>query len=225
MRWALLGVGLVACGSQRPSAPPVIAASPEVAEVCLADRLDTLRVATAAACQGRGEGACADGCRKGDAAACWWQGIELQERAEPRNDEARIAYQRSCDLGLANGCTNVAASQWRSAAKTEAAYACALRVFEATCAAGEHFGCGMVGQLPIERGKGNNLEESVAFLAKTCQSMGGFSCRILALMLEQRPAEPGDAERVQELLRRACAGHDWYACGEHATAADTLRKR
>jgi hypothetical protein len=49
-----------------------------------------------------------------------------------------------------------------------------------------------------------------------------MSCRVLAKHLEAGTLGDYDPKMIPALLKRACDGGDVYACGNHATAAETF---
>jgi TPR repeat protein len=154
-------------------------------------------------------------CTVGDGSSC----LALAYAAARR--DARRLYGQACVLGAAIGCTNYAATIWAGQA-SDAQLACARRTFEKACSVNEPFGCGMVGRLMLESTDSPSYAEGRRYLEKSCDRVGGFSCRVLAKHLESGKLGPYRPEAMPALLTRACATGDRDACGEHATAAETF---
>ena len=188
-------------------------------EACIADSIGTLRLESRIPdCDSDGW-RCRLNCKAGDPRSCVALAYALEQ--ESRTPEAREFFQRACLLGAANACTNYAATIWSQPA-TDSQLMCARRTFEKACAAGEPFGCGMVGRLMLESDKNPSYRTGRAYLEQACNQIGGFSCRVLAKHLESGKLGDHPPNSVQDLLRRACATGDPDACGTHATAADTF---
>jgi hypothetical protein len=226
----LVLAALLGCAST-PGRPPAAAAR----GACLADDLGPIGHADDfddAAC---GSGAaCGDACARGDAIACYVRANEIQSETS-RPDDADPLYERACRAGLAIGCTNYAASLWSHGGHVE--NACALRLFEKTCAADEAWGCGMLGRLIVDAaappgdgsgsgkptpGESAELARGRGVLESACTKLGRFPCRALALEIEHGAFGPSDPEAVRKLLERACATGDTPACGRPAHAGDTF---
>lgn len=216
---ALGGVMLLGCGAPAP-APAVEARSTTGAGfVCVADHrtapLDgSLRLPACNDAPAR----CEADCEAGDADACWLAAQAL-ERDPATEERGAHAYRRGCQLGHANACTNHGAKLWSSADPKSAEFDCALRVFVASCPLGDHFACGMIGRLHAERDQPGDRAAAAEVLERTCFSdLGGFPCRVLAL-LRERGVLAGDASRptLEQLMQRACEGGDPGGCGELTT--------
>ena len=197
-------------GSMRSSA-----AADAGADVCVADAADDLYLLPSVPSCASGEWACRLKCTTGDGGSC------LALAYSATGIEATRLYRRSCVLGAAVGCTNYAAGIWAGQA-SDAQLACARRTFERACSVNEPFGCGMVGRLLLESTDAPSYAEGRRYLEKSCDRVGGFSCRVLAKHLESGKLGSYQAEARPTLLRRACATGDPDACGEHATAAETF---
>lgn len=193
------------------------------ATACLADATTSLRNSIPARTDCATTGStCRDDCLAGDADACVAEAraLELDPAAV---GEVALLYHHGCELGLATACTNFAAGIW-ARSHTEAALECATRIFEKTCKARDHFGCGMFGRIVVDGAETpDEIVQARALLEGSCRSVGGFSCRVLALGLETGKLGDHRPERIQELLTLACQGFDADACGAHATAAETFR--
>jgi hypothetical protein len=128
---------------------------------------------------------CARACARGDMEACYERGNALLEKDPPQREEADRMFRKSCEFGLAIGCTNYAAGLWVQD-DDPASLDCARRTFEKTCAADETWGCGMLGRILIagEADKKADVARGRAVLERACNSLGGFSCRVLAKELE-----------------------------------------
>lgn len=164
---------------------------------------------------------CIDDCNSGDGDACFNRAIALQAAdAEPADvDEL---FQRACLAGKSQGCTNWAASVWSGT--LIAGLQCAFRVFIRTCKAKDAFGCTMVGRMLIDDAP-NPIKTRMgqAQLIHSCRDLKGPPCRFLAYYEETGIFGPVDRAHIKELLRQACEGGDEDACGDHATAKETLR--
>lgn len=164
---------------------------------------------------------CRDRCRAGDVAACVSRAVAI-EPLPTLGEEARALFGRACELGAAIGCTNYAASRWANDDSDEG-QACALRLFEKSCAAGEPFACGMQGRMILDAAKdAAALRRGQTHLEKSCAKLKGFPCRALALHLEKGKLGPVDKGRIRALLKAACEGGDPDGCDEPATAAETF---
>jgi hypothetical protein len=80
----------------------------------------------------------------------------------------------------------------------------------------------MVARVVLESGGDADVAVWHRYLTTKCDEVSGFSCRVLAKHLESGTFGKSDAEAIPALLRRACDGGDIYACGKHATAAETF---
>jgi hypothetical protein len=187
---------------------------------CAADEMSPVGAPERSDC-GRDEAACRPACDAGDAAAC----VEVAAAIQPdpdREAETSALFRRACVLGNAIGCTNHAADLWVSS-PVVADRACALRLFEATCEVGDHFGCGMQGRIILDDARGDDdVGRGRAVLERSCLALRGFPCRILALNLDAGRLGPVPPDRIRDLLREACAGGDTRACGDPASVAETF---
>ena len=217
-------IALIACVALAAPAcstrPPRASAAPSPS--CLAERTGTLELADAMRDCADDGADCEAACREGDAEACYARGVQLQlQPPSGRESEVKELYERACTLGSAIGCTNFAAGIWMNDLGERDA-ACALAIFERTCEAGEHFGCGMVGRVRAER-LASERDAIATFLSSRCNEIGGFACRVLAAHIEKGDLPTAQGGSVAELLERACRGGDSDACGAPATAAETFR--
>jgi TPR repeat protein len=159
-------------------------------------------------------------CMAGDSASCL--GLAYEVEKDPKKEEEAVRlYRRACLLGAANGCTNYAASVW-AGTHTDSELACARRTFEKSCGAKEPFACGMVGRVLIENTSPPSLAEGRKYLARACNEVGGFPCRVLAKHLESGKLGSYEPGSIRTLLQKACADGDPDACGEPATASQTF---
>jgi hypothetical protein len=175
--------------------------------------------------------ACGDACARGDAVACYVRGVELEEE-NPLSGEPEALYLSACRAGVAIGCTNYAARMWTRGDAADGT--CARRIFEKTCAADDPFGCGMFGRLLVEEvlvpgapeertpAEREQLRRSRESLERSCQKLGHFSCRVLALEIERGVFGAPDEAAVQRLLTRACLTGDADACGPPPNADSTF---
>ena len=190
---------------------------------CLARSLGELRAGAlpSADCDGEGR-SCEQACADGDALACFERAVAVQHNSATR-DKAGAVFARSCELGLAIGCTNYGAELWMS--DREADQRCAQQLFEKSCDAGETWGCGMLGRMLLDDDEADpdQVEEGRTVLEDACDELGGFSCRVLALQLERGRLGPTKRSKIRKLLARACATDDDDSCGAPRSAAATFR--
>lgn len=188
---------------------------------CIADSLGTLHVTKSVPTCADTDLLCRLRCTSGDSDFCLALAYETEKDPQRREETVRL-YRRACLLGDANACTNYAADIW---ARTHAdnALTCARRTFQKACEAKEPFACGMVGRLMLENTKSPRFPEGRKYLETACNDVGGFPCRVLAKHLESGKLGRYDPGTIPALLRRACAGGDPDACGEHASASETFR--
>lgn len=215
---ALTGLALLASGCRR-SDP---ASGSPAAAACLADSIGALRLrSTLPECTKR-RWLCEARCWLGFGEFCLTLGYAAQTAEAPDQDRAFPLYRRACVLGEANACTNYAATIW-SHKHTDEELACAQRIFDKACAVKEPFACGMVGRLMLEADT-PAYSESRKYLERACDQVGGFPCRVLAKHLESGDLGEYQPGLIGTLLKRACAGGDPDACGEHQTAEETFRE-
>lgn len=207
-----LGVVLIGQACRRLPAPP--------ATGCLADSLGPLNN-RASRLDCADADACRRECRIGSAGACL--GLATRLDLDPKTAaEAQRLFERACVLGSPSGCTNTAAMIWTSEPSDEET-TCAMRLFERACQVKEHFACGMVPRLLLQRGEAADVERAHNLLVKHCEDLKGFPCRVLAKHLEAGDFGAVSPERIRTLLARACDGGDPDACGDPPTAAGTFR--
>ena len=170
---------------------------------------------------GSADNACRAACRSGDAASCLSAAYTLEQEPSTAG-ESKSLFRRACLLGLANACTNYAARIW-SGEHSDAELACAGRIFEKACAAREAFSCGMVGRLRLEAAvSSDDFARAQQHLERSCEQIGGFPCRVLAMHLEVGDFGPYPEERIPTLLEQACEGGDPDGCGNPGTATETF---
>jgi hypothetical protein len=75
----------------------------------------------------------------------------------------------------------------------------------------------------LESGGAPDYTAGRNYLQAECDHLGGFSCRVLANHLESGHFGTYEPRVIPSLLKRACDGGDIYACGNHATAAETFQ--
>jgi TPR repeat protein len=168
--------------------------------------------------------ACGEACHLGDGVACFVRAIELEQEAH--RPEAAAMYLSACRAGVSIGCTNYGAFLWAR----ERNDACAKRLFEKACAVDDAWACGMFGRVivdaaassPSEAARAEPLRQGREILERSCQKLGRFSCRVLALEIESGKFGKADPSAVQALLARACATGDDESCGSPPSAASTF---
>jgi len=168
--------------------------------------------------------ACGEDCHLGDGVACYVRGIELEQEAH--RPEAAAMYLSACRAGVSIGCTNYAAGLWAR----EQHDPCAKRLFEKACAVDDAWACGMLGRIivddaqssPSGAARDGQLRQGREVLERSCQKVGRFSCRVLALEIESGKLGKADPSAVQALLARACATGDEESCGAPPSAKSTF---
>jgi TPR repeat protein len=219
----------VAC--ERARSPASAAAAPQAKKTvptpkrpkCLARGLGALRAGALPSPKCGDDGpSCGQACWAGDAVACFVHAMDLQDDPAT-HDKAAPVFEKACALGLAIGCTNHAADLWRS--DKPADLRCAQKLFEKSCDAGETWGCGMLGRMLIDGDDAgpDEVERGRTVLEDACDELGGFSCRALALEMEEGKLGPFKKAKVRKLLARACATHDDDSCGKPRSASATFR--
>jgi hypothetical protein len=216
MRVALLL--LVAACSTRPA--PMTANRSEPAEpACLADNLPALAfVVPDFACEKRLS--CERDCEANDANGCFAHAIKLQGDGD---DHAAIRYfGRTCQLGSSIGCTNLGATRWALGADAGITTTCMSRLFDASCAARDPWGCGMKGRFLSEHAKTDaDRAAARAHFDRVCNDLGDVTCRMFALHLEKKQLGTWSPQLSRALMLRACETGDDLACG-HDTASETF---
>lgn len=186
---------------------------------CVAESIKTLhRRESVPSCNADGL-VCRVKCLAGDAGACLGMAYDAEKNRDPK---AESLYARSCILGEANACTNYAAHMW-TGDRSDEQLPCARRTFEMACAAKEPYACGMVGRIMLESTVPVPYDDARKHLEATCESLGGFPCRVLARHLESGKLGTFPPDRVRSLLTRACSGGDLDACGNPRSAAETFK--
>jgi hypothetical protein len=219
---ALTQLGFIAgCKTGRPVQRA--ASSPTARNACVAESIGdlSLEVSTRPDCAAAAGFRCSDACAAGDAVSCYLRAGGL-EGVDATADETAALYRRACELGLAIGCTNHAAHLWRFGGAAEVG--CAQRVFQKTCAADEYWGCGMFGRLLIDDQNASpaDVARGRKVLQDSCERLGNFPCRVLALELESGKLGASDPATIARLLARACATGDKRSCGQPKRAADAF---
>lgn len=217
LRVAAAGALIAACG---PAPRRPVAAEPPGAHGLCADEGVGALSPTHELDRGCGTDgtSCDQRCRDGDPHACMMEAFRLQDAS--RDEESTAIFTRACHLGLAIGCTNVGAHLWlKHQPASPGDTRCARRLFDLACAAGEPYGCGMIGRMLASEAVTPELQTSArAFFEETCSRLGGASCVMYAHHLELGELGAADLGEVRELMQRACETGDTSACG-HDTAA------
>lgn len=153
---------------------------------------------------------CRRKCERDDAEACFSLAVEAQQRAQAA--ESQALFERACVLGHAVACTNYGAGlRARDVADEQA---CATRIFERTCSAGElRWGCGMLGAaLALGEGTARDAARAHAILVRACDATEFFACRVLGTGYRNGWfGEPSPDEAVRA-FQRACEGGLDDAC-------------
>ena len=107
---------------------------------------------------------CLDRCRAGNASDCYSAALVVQRtiKTGPLSD---ALFLRACKLGVASGCTNLAASM-----EDSGDYACPNRTYELACGRDDPWACTMMG-FHLIRGIGveKNNDRARRFLARSCR--------------------------------------------------------
>jgi TPR repeat protein len=107
---------------------------------------------------------CLDRCRAGNAGDCYSAALVVQRtiKTGPLSD---ALFLRACKLGVASGCTNLAASM-----EDSGDYACPNRTYELACGRDDPWACTMMG-FHLIRGIGveKNNDRARRFLARSCR--------------------------------------------------------
>jgi TPR repeat protein len=193
------------------------------AKGCVADKLGTLTDygGQSPECKDVASVRCSQACAGRDARACYDLAMAT-EHDEAGDAEAEKMFRRACEMGMAIGCTNYAAVLWGRGENL----GCARRIFEKACAANETWGCGMLGRMLItdEASGKAELARGREILERGCDSLGGFSCRALAMELEGGKLGPYKPARIRKLLARACTTGDSDGCRRSKSASATTHK-
>jgi hypothetical protein len=132
---------------------------------------------------GPNEPSCRQACEAGDGPSCLARAYALESEPSTRSEAASL-YRRSCLLGVANACTNYAATIW-SSEHSEEELECARRIFSKACDAHDPFACGMAGRIAFDQASSpTDFEAARQALEAACKDLKGFPCRVLAKHLE-----------------------------------------
>lgn len=160
-------------------------------------------------------------CESGDAAACRKLGeaYETGLGAPQVRPVAAVLYGEACAGGDAEGCRRAGLlnltvdHDYLADDEYFEAYHDAAAQFERSCALGSSQGCVELSNV-VETGFGveKDPERAEAVLTSACGTLGGPSCRELALMLLQRQSKPGYWAEAVRLLETECRASDPVAC-------------
>lgn len=191
---------------QRAALPPLQVAPPVG---CVADRVVNLAPAPPDIPDCNvDEGWCRTECTRGNAAACFALGAGMQNQVK---DVALNLFAKSCELGLAIGCTNYGAGIWNDGTNS----ACAKRVFEKACSVKEAYACGMLGRMAVAAAKDDPARSAArAQLQKSCDELSGPPCKMLADHLKSGELGTYEPALIAILLKKACDGGDGLACDD-----------
>jgi hypothetical protein len=111
---------------------------------------------------------CLEKCNGKDGDACWALANLIQEHDKIENDVAEVLYQRSCEFGIASGCTNRASTIFER--DEPEGNKCAARTFEKACGMEDPWGCTMHGfALGVGIGRTKDTVEAEKILMKACE--------------------------------------------------------
>ena len=182
---------------------------------CVRDRMgEAVDAVSEVACARGATVACLASCRDGNGRSCAEAAYALEHADDP---EAHHLYRRGCAYGDMNACTNYGA--WLSLFLRDdaAALRCAYEVFVATCATGDHFGCGMQGSL-LSGGRGVEADPEAAteLLRVSCRDLGQFPCDTLAFLGATEVLPSVTLEEAQQAFETACRTGYETSCGRSA---------
>lgn len=147
-------------------------------------------------------------CDQDHAPACRGLGSMHERGLSVDRDEARAhaLYVQACEGGDAPACTVLAEKMVGEGPATSHA----LALFAQACHRGDPYACGEYGaQLAL---RPDQAEQSRVYYERAC--VGGVATACRTLLTDAREASPVDAERVRELLERACHAEDAQSCVE-----------
>ncbi|HVE71789.1 MAG TPA: sel1 repeat family protein [Thermoanaerobaculia bacterium] len=108
-------------------------------------------------------------CDGGNAAACYWLAISLQEHDAPDGTVTAL-FRRACRLGIVSGCTNSAAAMLLPDQVSESVQQCASATFAKACALDDPWGCTMyAAQLAQGAGVAKDTKLALKVLEKSCK--------------------------------------------------------
>jgi TPR repeat protein len=107
---------------------------------------------------------CLDRCRTGHVGDCYSAALVVERTIKP-GPLSDALFLRACKLGVASGCTNLAANM-----EDSGDYACPIRTYELACGRDDPWACTMMG-FHLIRGLGVEKDNDRArrFLARSCR--------------------------------------------------------
>jgi TPR repeat protein len=159
-------------------------------------------------------------CDLGSAIACNDLAILLEKDAS----RAVPLLEKSCNMGLDRGCTNLGAVI--SSDVNELGRA--RKLFEKSCSRSDPLACAMLADLAyVGRGMARDLTEAGRAYAKACELGHSESCVSSGWMLDGGEGTAKDPTRAVELFRLACTRKSYSGCaalGYKLTQAPTNRE-
>lgn len=144
-------------------------------------------------------------CKAGSAEACAYEGLQLSENPD-RASEARPLDERSCDLGSAAGCANLAYlyAAGKSVAKDDRR---AASLYRKSCDLGDAQGCYNAGVMADDgRGVREDPAAAAADYAEGCSLGSSTACTNLGFLYEHGRGVRQDKARAVELYQKGCEG-------------------
>lgn len=144
-------------------------------------------------------------CSKGWPDACAFLGSHLQDfGAAP--DEVVSALKRSCDLGSARGCADLA-YLYATGTLVEQDDGHATTLYVRSCDLGDSLGCYNVGVMFNNgRGVARDVQRAIAAYGEGCRGGSAAACTDLGWFYQEGQGVAKDEVRAIELYRRGCNG-------------------
>ena len=156
-------------------------------------------------------------CAKKEPRSCYMlAGMANQGEGGPRDEgQARLAFGKSCELGLAFACSSHAAMLASGDGGKEDKPG-AAQIYARGCELGSASGCTEAAALHSFDSEApyHDLARARTLYTRSCDMGMASSCSALAAMTDTGDGEVTPADRVaaQKLYRKACMGGDSYAC-------------
>ena len=176
-------------------------------------------------CDGARE--CASACERGDAESCFDAGSYFysgDDAVDPDWKRAREMFEKACDGGIADGCSQAGRLWLEKKIGTDDARAAAL--FGKACDAHDDSGCAELGSLTRDgRGVSKDESKAAALFEKSCNESEHSGCAGLALFYEKGTAgKERDLARAADLYRKGCNDGDDDACAAATRLAPRKKK-
>ncbi|MFV0481686.1 MAG: tetratricopeptide repeat protein [Campylobacteraceae bacterium] len=153
------------------------------------------------------------GCEKNGAKACNEAALLLMENQDADYIKVYNLFEKSCNLGYANGCFN-AGLLYDKGLGVEKSLDKALSFYEAACEDGNTKACEFVGDIYFSE-KQNYTKASI-FYENACNGKEFKSCNNLANMYFYAEGVKEDLAKTKVLYEKACDGKYFQACNNLA---------